>query len=204
MKTNNATKKANKIFLAITIVFVILISSITVYALSYFFVKKEEKINFDQNLPKFTVERIKGNNLDKKLVPRYVPVLSNNKTDKIEIQHVGKLNLNGDNLDKPVYLKLMTSFGPSTDNKIDTRINEKMNILIKCNNIEYSNENRPKLTSVNGVISQITIDFVIQLEEAVETWIKDTNFIIEYSLVDENGKDFGGSEKITTKITQKA
>ncbi len=203
MKTNNATKKANKIFLAITIVFVILISSITVYALSYFFVKKEEKINFDQNLPKFTVERIKGNNLDKKLVPRYVPVLSNNKTDKIEIQHVGKLNLNGDNLDKPVYLKLITSFDPST-NKIDARINEKMNILIKCNNVEYSNENRPKLTSVNGIIPQITIDFVIQLEEAIPAELKDTNFIIEYSLVDENGKDFGGSEKITTKITQKA
>jgi flagellar basal body-associated protein FliL len=203
MKTNNAIKKANKIFLAITIVFVILISSIAVYALSYFFVKKEEKIDFDQNLPKFTVERIKGNNLDKKLVPRYVPVLSNNKTDKIEIQHVGKL-LNVDNLNKSVYLKMITSFGPSTDNKIDTRINEKMNILIKCNNIEYSNENRPKLTINNGTFPQITIDFVIQLEEAISAEVKDTNFIIEYSLVDENGKDFGGSEKITTKITQKA
>jgi hypothetical protein len=204
MKTNNATKKANKIFLAIAILFVILISSITVYALSYFFVKKEEKIDFDQNLPKFTVERIKGNNLDKKLVPRYVPVLSNNKTDKIEIQHVGKLNLNGDSLDKQVFLKLITSFGPSTDNQIDTRINEKMNILIKCNNIEYNNENRPKLISTNGTIPQITIDFVIQLEEAIATGLKNTNFIIEYTLVDENGKDFGGSEKITTKITQKA
>jgi CHASE1-domain containing sensor protein len=190
MKTNNATKKANKIFLAITIVFVILISSITVYALSYFFVKKEEKIDFDDKVPKFTITRIEGNNLNQKLVPRYVPVLSDNKTNLIKIKHEGKLDLNGDSLDKVVYLKLESSF--------DKPIADKMNILIKCNNIEYSNENRPKLTS-NG---QITINFEIQQEEKIT--IPNANFIIEYSLVDENGKDFGGSEKITTKITQKA
>ncbi len=193
---NKKIKKMNKIYLGFTILFVILISAGSVFALNYFFTQKDEKIDFETNLPKFTVDRIEGNNLDKKLLLISVPILSDTYVHDIKIKHEGTLNINGCNVDVPLFLKLTTGF----DND---EVRKATDIKVECattdGNREYTDEARPQLKTVNGT-TKVIINYTIQQNKYHDK--KTSTLISKYELVDKNGKDFGGGTKITTKITQ--
>jgi hypothetical protein len=197
---NKKIKKMNKIYLGFTILFVILISTGSIFALNYFFTQKDEKVDFETNLPTFTVERIanNSNNLDKKLLLISVPILSNKYVHDIKIQHEGILNINGCTVDVPLFLKLTTAFK-------DEEVRKATDIKVECataeSNREYTDDTRPQLKTVNGT-TKVIINYTIQQNKIHGRTTSD--LISKYELVDKNGNAYGGGTAITTKITQTA
>jgi len=197
---NKKIKKMNKIYLGFTILFVILISAGSIFALNYFFTQKDEKVDFETNLPKFTVERIanNSNNLDKKLLLISVPILSNKYVHDIKIQHEANLDLNGCSVDVPLFLKLTTGF----DNDI---VRNSTTVKVECiatdGKTEYTDSTRPQLKTVNGT-TKVIIDYTIQQNKYHDK--KTSTLISKYELVDKNGNAYGGGTTIATKITQTA
>ncbi|AYJ01090.1 hypothetical protein CWO85_00870 [Candidatus Phytoplasma ziziphi] len=204
---NKNIKNKNKILTIITIIIAIFFTTASIFALTNYFSKqRKEKIQLMNNLPFFTIERTKGNNEDKILIPLPIPNFKPSKYQHlIEMEHKAVLNTNGIEIDGPLYLKITSSYDTKTTFENPTNF---FNLSMKVNNNEYDESQRPlmALKEGNGTITiQIGIEQKEIIKETIDGKKPELDLIFDYELVDSKGNSFsGGNQTIKTSIVQTA
>ncbi|WP_320412186.1 hypothetical protein [Candidatus Phytoplasma ziziphi] len=165
---NKNIKNKNKILTIITIIIAIFFTTASIFALTNYFSKqRKEKIQLMNNLPFFTIERTKGNNEDKILIPLPIPNFKPSKYQHlIEMEHKAVLNTNGVEMD-PLYLKITSSYDTKTTFENPTNF---FNLSMKVNNNEYDESQRP-LTALKEGNGTITIQIGIEQKEIIKETI---------------------------------
>lgn len=191
----------NKIFTTLVVFISLFFTIASLYALKNIFSQqKKEKIQLMNNCPSFTIERTRGNNEDKTLLPIPIPNLNQQKYQHlITVEHKTTLNTNGLEITAPLYLKI----SPCYDTQTTFDHPEKyFNLSLKINNQEYEDTKRPLMILENGV-GTIKIQISIEQKEIIEEKNPQLELIFDYELVDAQGKAFsGGSQTIENKIAQ--
>ncbi|QYC30736.1 hypothetical protein HGD80_02715 [Paulownia witches'-broom phytoplasma] len=206
MKSQTKKQTKNKIFTILVVFISLFFTIVSITALqNYFARQRKEKISLLDKFPLFNVERTKGNNENKILIPLPIPNFKPSKYQHlIEMEHKAVLNTNGVEMD-PLYLKITSSYDTKTTFENPTNF---FNLSMKVNNNEYDESQRPLMALKEGN-GTITIQIGIEQKEIIKKTIDgkkpELDLIFDYELVDSQGKAFsGGSQTIKNKITNLA
>ncbi|GFZ75109.1 hypothetical protein HPP_0670 [Hydrangea phyllody phytoplasma] len=198
----NTKKKTIITTLTIFICLFFTISSVLAVA-NYYAKQRKEKINLfnKNNFPCFTVERTGGNNENKTLLPLLIPNLNKeNYLHLITVDHEATFKSNGMKLANNLYLK--TNLTYDTKNTFNNPA-EIFNTSLKINNNEYDDAKRPQMVLDADGNGKLKIKFGIEQKEIINVDNPLLDVILDYELVDSQGKSFGGgSQTIQQKITQ--
>ncbi|MDV3201481.1 MAG: hypothetical protein Q8872_01215 [Candidatus Phytoplasma australasiaticum] len=196
------SKIKNKIFPILAIIICAFLVMGGLRALfNYFAYQRKEKIKLmpKNNLPLFEVQRKDGNNEDKTLIPLPFPNLNPHKyTHTININHQAILTKNGFDIEVPLFLKITTKY--DTENTF-AQPEQYFNLEMKNNGVVYDDTKRVVLEEK----TPINIQFKLEQKQFIDSQEPRLNLIMDYELVDQNGKAMGGgSQTITNKIIQTA
>ncbi|MBP5836231.1 hypothetical protein [Candidatus Phytoplasma meliae] len=197
-------KKQNKILIIITSIIVLFFTTWSIYALTNYFAKqRKEKIHLMKDVPLFNVERVGGNNEDKTLLPIPIPNLNQQKYNHlITIKHEATLNPNGMDISIPLYLKITPKYDT---NQTFTKPENYFNLSLKINNHDYDDTKRPQMILNENDLGTLNIQINLEQKEIINTKNPQLELIVDYELVDSQGKPFGGgSQTIENKISQLA
>ncbi|WP_323847679.1 MAG: hypothetical protein Q2306_02280 [Phytoplasma sp.] len=200
MKTQNK----NKILIIITSIIVIFFTTWSIYALTNFFTKqRKEKIHLMTDIPLFNVERVGGNNEDKTLLPIPIPNLNQQKYNHlITIDHEATLNSNGMEIAIPLYLKITPKYDT---HQTFTHPEAYFNLGLKVNNHDYDDTKRPQMILNENDLGMLNIQINLEQKEMINTKNPQLELIVDYELVDSQGKAYGGGiQTIENKISQLA
>ncbi|GLH60556.1 hypothetical protein HGD80_03450 [Paulownia witches'-broom phytoplasma] len=200
----NTKKKTIITTLTIFICLFFTISSVLAVANYYAKQKKENIKLFDKNnFPCFTVEKTDGNNDNKTLLPLPIPNFNQVKYSYlITVDHEATFKSNGMEITTPLYLKTKLTY--NTKNTFNNPA-EIFNTSLKINNNEYDDAKRPQMVLDADGNGKLKIKFGIEQREIIDAAKPTLDVILDYELVDSQGKSFGGgSQTIQQKITQTA
>ncbi|WP_017191592.1 hypothetical protein [Poinsettia branch-inducing phytoplasma] len=198
---NKNIKNKNKILTIITIIIAIFFTTVSIFALTNYFIKqRKEKIQLMNDVPFFTVERVGGNNEDKTLLPIPIPNLNEQKYNHlITIEHEATLNSNGMDINVPLYLKISTKYDTL---QTFTNPEEYLNVGLKVNNKDYDDTKRPQMILNENGLRKLNIQISIEQKEIITNKNPQLELIVDYELVDSQGKAYGsGSQTIENKIS---
>ncbi|ABC65329.1 conserved hypothetical protein [Aster yellows witches'-broom phytoplasma AYWB] len=201
---NKNIKNKNKILTIITIIIAIFFTTASIFALTNYFSKqRKEKIQLMNNLPFFTIERTGGNNEDKTLLPIPIPNLNEQKYNHlITIEHEATLNSNGMDINVPLYLKISTKYDTL---QTFTNPEKYLNIGLKVDNNDYDDTKRPQIILDSNSLGKLNIQISIEQKEIITNKNPQLELIVDYELVDFQGKAYGsGSQTIENKISNLA
>ncbi|WP_341266482.1 hypothetical protein [Candidatus Phytoplasma fraxini] len=202
MKINKKNKlKYFILFFFLTMLFSLLATSI------YFFHRKKEDIQLEQDFPLFEVELIGGNHQNKYLIPISIPNLNKEKYEHlIEIEHKAVLHSKNTEIKELLFLKIKISL-ESPNITVENR-NKcfAFQVLVTDTNEQkqiYSDDKKPCYLHMKPNETQkIIILTQLQQKEVCPSFNPKLYLIYDYELVDQQGKSIqGGNNIVSNKIT---
>ncbi|CAM11744.1 Conserved hypothetical protein [Candidatus Phytoplasma australiense] len=172
---------------------------------NYFAHQRQEKIKLmsKNDAPLFEVNRIRGNNEDKTLIPLPMPNLNPNKCHHVvTINHQAVINANGFDVSVPLYLKITPKY--DTHN---TFFNSEtlFNLEIKNNNTLYDDTKRQQMVINENGKGVINVQIKLEQNDFVEVTNPLLTLVLDYELVDKDGNALSGSgTTVENKIKQLA